>query len=118
MAKFSAKLAVVTGYEEMLDEGMHTGVEIPTIVEYPISGDLLMSSSRNRSDEHINEAPVISNRFSFLASPKLLSFIGANMTNSIYIVWMNMRLKVSEIDLNQMPRVIITTDGMWNGIQH
>lgn len=114
MAKFSGKLAVITGYEELLDDGVPTGVDVPVEKTYSISGTLVNANWRNENTDRINDDVKFSNKFSIIASPKLLNFIGENITG-IYLVWYGMKLHISDIDMSSLPRIYITTDGLYNG---
>ncbi len=111
MAKFTGELVVINDYK---DDG--TGVYEPVKKSFPIAGDLLHQYIKTDSGEKINDDLTISNRFSILASPSLISFIsysdGSQLPiTSMYIRYFGVNLKITNIELSP-PRVIFTAGGI------
>lgn len=111
MAKFTGILVVIYDYK---DDG--TGIYEPVKKSYPIAGDLLQQYIKTDSGEKINDDLTISNRFSILASPSLISFIsdsdGSQLpVTSMYIRYFGVNLKITNIQISP-PRVIFTTGGI------
>lgn len=106
MAKFTGTLVVIYDYQ---DDG--TGVYKPVTKSHPIAGDLLQQYVKTDSGEKINDDLSISNRFSILASPSLISFISEGASKpitSMYINYYGVNLKITNIQISP-PRVIFTT---------
>lgn len=110
MAKFTATLVVIYDYK---DDG--TGIYVPQKKEFPVAGDLLQQYVKTDSSEKINDDLSISNRFSILASPSLISFISDSETNpvatSMYLRYFGVNIKITNIQITP-PRVIFTTGGV------
>lgn len=111
MAKFSGTLGVRTGWETV------NGLSSPVVKEYKIYGDLLQNSYRNNNRNEINDDIQVSNRFSFIAPPSLLTlFSEASISGNemaMYITYFGIKLKISEFSINP-PRITLSTGGVWN----
>ncbi len=108
MAKFSGNLAVVTGYTD------NTGIWQSSIRTYPIAGDFYQDNTARLSGEKVNEDLAVSMRFSFLASPNLVTILSENATavTPLYIEYMGLKLKVNSMTF-QWPRIIVTVSEVW-----
>jgi hypothetical protein len=84
------------------------GVWEETIVERMYSGDV--SSIRRRLDgQKVNDDVNISNQISIVADP----YAFENFTAIRYIVWLNQKLKVTNITV-EPPRMIFEVGGLYN----
>lgn len=110
MAKFTATLVVISDYQ---DDG--TGIFTPQKKEFSVGGDLLQQYVKTDSSEKINDDLNVSNRFSIIASPSLISFISDSNTNStissMYLRYFGVNLKITNIQITP-PRIIFTTGGI------
>lgn len=111
MAKFTGTLVVIYDYK---DDG--TGIYEPVTKSFPIAGDLLHQYIKTDSGEKINDDLSISNRFSILASPSLISFISDKEGNTLPVTSMKIKyfgtfLKITNIQISP-PRVIFTAGGI------
>lgn len=108
MSKFSGTLAVVTGYAD------DTGIWQRSIRKYPIAGDFYQDNTARLSGEKVNEDLSFSMRFSFLASPNLVTILSedARAITPLYIEYMGLKLKVNSMTF-QWPRIILTVSEVW-----
>lgn len=117
MAKFIGTLGVVTGYFETTIDGVQSGVFKPIIETYTVSGDILSNSHRNEQGRSINDNLSISNRFSIIATPSLLTVMTSNPSESnitpMFLEIYGNKWKVASLEL-QLPRVYISLGGLWN----
>lgn len=111
MAKFTGKLVVIYDYK---DDG--TGIYEPVKMSTLIAGDLLQQYIKTDSGDKINDDLIISNRFSIVASPSMISFISDEKgkqlpVTSMYIEYFGANLKITNIQITP-PRIIFTTGGI------
>lgn len=114
MAKFSGVLGIVSEFSEQTTDGIPNGIFKPTIIEVPISGDLLENRYRVNSNK-INDEVTLSNRFSFIVPSNIIStlvYSYATYKYGIYITWYGTKLKISDMQINP-PRVTVSTNGIW-----
>lgn len=114
MAKFVGKLAVITEQTEKVIDGIPSGIYVNSIKEYKIAGDLLNSNLRIQQEDKINDEFHVTNRFSVLASPSLISVLAdsSKASHPAYIEYMGMKLKVSDMQITP-PRIIFSVGGLW-----
>ena len=104
-----AKFYGVVGYTETIET--RPGVWEPKVTEKSYYGDVLKNTRRLQSGESTNDNIVISNNISIVADAYALQ----NFYNISYIEWMGAKWKVSEVDALNMPRLILTLGGLYNG---
>ena len=104
-----AKFYGVVGYTETIET--RPGVWEPKVTERSYYGDVLKNTRRLQSGESTNDNIVISNNISIVADAYALQ----NFYNISYIEWMGAKWKVSEVDALNMPRLILTLGGLYNG---
>lgn len=104
-----AKFYGVVGYTETIET--RPGVWEPKVTEKAYYGDVLKNTRRLQSGESTNDNIVISNNISIVADAYALQ----NFYNISYIEWMGAKWKVSEVDALNMPRLILTLGGLYNG---
>lgn len=110
MAKFSGNLVVVTGYVD------DTGVYKRQKAIYPVVGNLVQDRTVEvgSGDKNENDSLTFSNRFSFLASPRIVSVLSVESegVHPIYLECFGVKLRVKTVTI-KWPRVEITTGGLW-----
>lgn len=110
MSKFSGTLAIVN---EFADD---TGIWQREVQKYPIAGDFYQDNTARLTGEKINEDLSFSMRFSFLASPNLMTILSedSQAITPLYIEYLGLKLKVNSMTF-QWPRLILTVSGVWTG---
>lgn len=108
--RFSGIIAYRETYEETDENGDGNGIWRERIVRRPYKGDVVKNYSRNSNGESINDNSLLSNSFSIVGDPYILT----NFTSIIYIEWQRQRWKVSSIDASNYPRMVISIGGVWN----
>lgn len=88
------------------------GVWEEQITERYYYGDVLRNSRRLQTVDQLNDNINVSNEISIVADP----FANQNFHSIRYIVFMDTRWKVSNIEV-QYPRLILTLGGLYNGKQ-
>ena len=86
------------------------GIVTENIVEREYYGDVTRNSRRMEHGSQINDNMTVSNTISIVADP----YANENFTNIRYVVWMNSKWKVNNIDV-EYPRLVLTIGGVWNG---
>ena len=108
MAKWYGKV----GYIETKETS--PGVWKPEVTERPYFGDALRISSRwSASSDSTNDDISINNQISIVADP----FAYQKFHLIKYVEFMGARWKVTSVDANQRPRLILTIGGVYNGEQ-
>ena len=87
------------------------GVWTDSIVERNYTGDVLQNSKRVSQGESINDNIEVSNKISIISDP----FAMQHFHTIKYIKWMGAAWKVTTVDANQYPRLILTIGGVYNG---
>ncbi len=108
MAKFYGSLAVVSGFTD------DTGIWQRQVQKYDIAGDFYQDNTARLSGELINQDLTFSMRFSFLASPDLVTILSedSQAVTPLYIEHLGLKLKVNSMTF-QWPRIILTVNGVW-----
>lgn len=88
------------------------GVWKDKITERNYSGDVINVKRRLESSDKVNEDIVISNEFSILAD----QFAIENFHLIKYVIFMGAKWKVSNVSV-QLPRLILSVGGVYNGEQ-
>lgn len=114
MAKFSGILGIVTDYTET-----EPGIFDPVVLERKVIGDVVQRYQKNDAGETINDDISFSHRFSFLASPNIISMLNNAKSDEkgitlAYFTYYGIKLKITNIEITP-PRIVITTGGRFNG---
>ena len=104
-----AKFYGVVGYTETIET--RPGVWEPKVTEKSYYGDVLKNTRRLQSGESVNDNIVVTNNISIVADAYALQ----HFYSISYIEWMGAKWKVSEVDALNMPRLILTLGGLYNG---
>lgn len=105
--KFSGKIGFW-----IKDEEKKPGVFRPVILEKSYTGDILRNTRRFQSVENQqNENLNLNNRISIISD----LYIQKNWPSIKYVLWNNVKWKVSSVDLESYPRVIFELGGVYNG---
>lgn len=103
MAKFYGDI----GYADTKETA--PGVWQEQITERPYFGDILRTTSKMQSGEHLNDNLSIDNRLSIVADP----FAYENFYTMRYVKWMGALWKITSVEV-QRPRLILTIGGVYN----
>lgn len=105
--KFSGKVGFW-----LKDVEMKPGVYGPEIVEKTYTGDVFRDTRKFQSVENQqNENLTVNNRLSIISD----LYMQKNWTSIKYVIWNNVKWKVSSIDVSSYPRVILDLGGVYNG---
>ena len=107
MAKFYGAVGYVV--DEEIEGSPDVSVENP--VERFYRGDLLKNYRSLEGSDELNDNIRISNQVSIIADPYAVSHMFAMR----YVKWMGTAWKVTSVDASQMPRLILTLGGVYNG---
>lgn len=100
----------IVGYIETKETS--PGVWKPETTERPYYGDVLSNSSRwTASSDSTNDDLNINNQISIVADP----FAYQNFHSIKYVEFMGAKWKVTSVNANQRPRLILTIGGVYNG---
>ncbi len=81
-----------------------------TITERKYYGDVIKMSKRERDSQKVNDDILYpNNKISIIADP----FIRDNLHTIRYIVWMNTKWKISNVEVS-FPRLILDIGGVYN----
>lgn len=109
MARFSGKVGYAETVEEKID-GVGTGKWVETYQERQYYGDVIRNRrSKWESSGSLNDNITFSSDISIVADP----FACNNFQHIRYVIWMNQKFKVSNIEL-QYPRLILSLGGVYN----
>ena len=87
------------------------GVWEEEIVEREYFGDVTSDHWRRQNSGGINDNITLANIISVIADP----YAYQNCSNMTYVENMGVKWKISDIDISQRPRIILTTGGVYNG---
>lgn len=107
--KWAGKIGFVK-QEETLIDGEPSGIWEEVVTEREYTGDLTRSSFSIKDVNTINDSVTVSNQISFIADPYAFN----NFVYMRYITFMNSKWRISNIDLNNQPRMIITLGEIYN----
>ena len=107
MAKYYGNI----GYAETVETspGVHTEV----ITEHAYFGDVFRNNRNLQSSGGINDNIDISNEISIVADP----FAYQNFHSMRYAEFMGTRWKITKVDAQQYPRLVLSLGGVYNGEQ-
>lgn len=105
--KFSGEIGFMDGEEEV-----KPGIWDPKIVERHYVGDVLRNNRRNQpvSDQQ-NDDITINNQISIISD----IYLKDNWPTIKYVLWNGVKWKVSDIDLDGYPRIVLNLGGVYNG---
>lgn len=104
MAKFYGKIGYIKTVE------IEPGVWQEQSIERDYYGDVIKNISKYQMSDKINDDINLSNTFSIISDP----FASENFQHMRYIVYMDTKWKISDIEV-QYPRLLISTGGVYNG---
>lgn len=104
MAKFYGKIGYIKTVE------IEPGVWQEQSIERDYYGDVIKNISKYQMSDKINDDINISNTFSIISDP----FASENFQHMRYIVYMDTKWKISDVEV-QYPRLLISTGGVYNG---
>lgn len=104
MAKFYGKI----GYAEQVET--YPGVHEEQIVERSYFGDLTRNTRRLEGSSNLNDNINIANEISIVADPFAIN----NFHAMRYVEYMGAKWKISNVDANTRPRLILTLGGLYN----
>lgn len=104
-----AKFYGVIGYAQTLET--KPGVWTESITERYYYGDLTSLNSRYQTAEKLNDDITVSNVLSIVADP----FAYENFQHIRYVEFMGTKWRVTNIDANNYPRLILSLGGVYNG---
>lgn len=94
-------------------EETEPGIWEKVITEREYYGDITTDRWKRQNSGEVNDNINLSNVISIVADP----FAYQNCSNMIYVEIMGDKWKISDIDVNQRPRLILTVGGVYNGEQ-
>ena len=106
MAKFDGTV----GYVERIEKRPGIWGETPT--ERIYSGDVVRNNIRWTSDSDLNDDLTINTMISIIADEYTIN----ESSHIRYVKWNGAYWKVTNIDMTQRPRIILTMGGVYNGI--
>lgn len=105
--KFSGEIGFMVDEEEV-----RPGIWKPKIVERHYVGDVLRNYRKNETvSNQQNDNINISNQLSIISD----IYLQDNWPMIKYVLWKNVKWKVSDIDLDNYPRVTMNLGGVYNG---
>lgn len=87
--------------------GIYNGV----VIERPYFGDVLKNNRRWQNTGNQNDSLTTNNQISILSD----LYFQQNWTSIKYVIWNDVKLKVSNVDLEGYPRVILDLGGEYHG---
>lgn len=102
--KFFGKI----GYGDTVETA--PGVATEVIVEREYYGDVIKDTRRLESVSTLNDNINIGNQFSILAD----AYAYEHFYKILYVVWMGVKWKVTNVDASTRPRLIFTIGGEYN----
>ena len=106
MAKFYGEI----GYAETVET--RPGVWTEQITKRKYFGDLIRNTRRLQSSDSTNDNVVVSNEVSIVADP----YAYEHFHSMRYVEFMGAKWKITNVDV-QLPRLILTVGGVYNGQQ-
>ena len=106
MNRFSGKI----GFASEIDE-VKPGIWAEEISERVYYGEILLVSRKLQVSGNINDDINISNRISIIGDPYAYN----NFHKMRYIVYMNAKWKITDVDASHYPRLVLTLGGLYNG---
>ena len=94
-------------------EETEPGIWEEAITEREYYGDITTDRWKRQNSGEVNDNINLSNVISIVADP----FAYQNCSNMIYVEIMGVKWKISDIDVSQRPRLILTVGGVYNGEQ-
>lgn len=87
------------------------GVFNGAIIEKPYVGDVLKNNRRWQNSGNQNDSITTNNQISIISD----LYLRENWNSIKYVVWNGVKLKVSNVDLEGYPRVILDLGGEYHG---
>ena len=108
MGKYYGVIGYATG--DSVEYPAGSGLWVNQIIERPYYGDVIQNSRRLEGQAKINDDINIGNKISIVADPYAYN----NIYQMKYIVWQNVKWKVTSVDV-QEPRLVLSIGGVYNG---
>lgn len=105
-----AKFYGIVGYVSQTEKRPGIWEETPT--ERTRSGDVIRNNTRWTSDSDLNDDLTINTMISIIADQYTIN----ESSHIRYVKWNGAYWKVTNIDMTQRPRIILTIGGVYNGI--
>lgn len=86
-------------------------VFVQSIIERKYYGDVYRNSRRFQQTESQNDTLVPNNQISIVSD----LYARQNWSSIRYVVWNNAKLKVTNVDLTNYPRLVLELGGVYNG---
>lgn len=87
------------------------GVFNGAIIEKPYHGDILKNNRRWQNSGNQNDTITTNNQISIISD----LYLRQNWNSIKYVIWNGVKLKVSNVDLEGYPRVILDLGGEYHG---
>lgn len=87
------------------------GVWEETVIERSYKGDIIRNNIRWNTVDKVNSDVTLNNSFSIVGDPYMFENIGLIR----YIKFRGSKWQVTDIDINQRPRIILSVGGIYNG---
>ena len=104
MSKWFGKIGYNSSHEE------EAGVWVDSITEREYYGDVISDRWRRQNSGEVNDNINLSNTISIVAD----QYAYQNCNNMVYVEIRGTKWKVSDIDMSQYPRLILSIGGVWN----
>lgn len=95
------------------DKEEKPGVWKPEIVEKTYFGDVLQNSRRLQDSEYQNDNLTTNNRLSIISD----LYLRENWHTVRYVIWNGVKWKVSNVTINDYPRITLQLGGVYNGTE-
>ena len=105
MSKWYGKIGFATQVE------YESGCWEDQVVERTYYGDVISNRWKRENSGGVNDNINLSNQISIVADPFVLSHISM----IIYLEYIGTKWKVSDVDVSQYPRIVLSVGGVYNG---
>lgn len=105
--KFSGEI----GFLKTTDNETNPGVYKPVIIHKKYVGDVLRNNRQNQSSEYQNGDIKLNSKICIIGN----MYFRQNYQSIQYIIWNNIKWKVTSIDISTYPKIYIELGGVYNG---
>lgn len=106
-----AKFYGVIGYGETVENPAGSGKHVLQITERAYRGEVLRASRQSQPGDQLHDDLSVSNRISIVAD----TYANDNLFAMKYIMWRGTRWKITNIEDEDRPRLVLTLGEVWNG---
>lgn len=103
-----AKFCGLIGYQVTVE--IEPGVYEEQFIVNQYYGDVVRNSRRLQDNSKVNPDVNISNQFSIVADP----FANQHFHEMRYIEWMGVKWKITDVEVQQYPRLLLSIGGIYN----